>query len=295
MLQILLNGIIVGSIYAIITIGFNLIYSAVRFYHLAFGAVGIFGAYITFYIQKATLKTFSGSYLFSFIFATICATIIGGLIGVLVWKLLYKPLRDRGASDVSMIVASFGLLIVFQNLAALLFNNRAATINITQKVSRGYQFLGLSITPNQLAIITITLLSIIGFELLLQKTKIGSAIRAVGQNKDLSALVGINTERVIMITFFIATALSVLAISAIAVETSLKPQLGLVLILKAIVASVIGGIGTIRGALAGGLILGIAENFGAYFLGGRWQDVVAFSLLIIFILFLPQGLFKQTI
>lgn len=294
MLQILLNGIIIGSIYALITIGFNLIYSAVRFYHLAFGAVGVFGAYTTYYLQNASLEVFGGSYFYSFLFATTLSTILGGFLGIIVWKLIFRPLRTRGASDVSMIVASFGILIIFQNLAALIFQNRAASINITQTISRGYDVAGLTITPNQIAIISVTLLGIILFELIIHKTKIGSAIRAVGQNKNLAALVGIKTEQVVTIIFFIATALSVMAISMIAVETSLKPTLGLILILKAIVASVIGGIGTIRGALAGGLILGIAENFGAYFLGGRWQDAVAFSLLVIFILFLPQGLFKKT-
>jgi len=293
MFQVLVNGIIVGGIYALITIGFNLIYSAVRFYHLAYGAVGILGAYLTYQIQKFIFETQGGGLITGFLLGLLISSIVTGMLGILIWKFLYRPLRKNGASNVSMIVASFGLLIILQNLIGLIFGQSAKTIRLSEVTTQGYEFLSASITKNQILILIVTLVSVFVFELFLHRTKIGTAIRAVGQNSQLAAVVGVKTEKVIYITFFIASFLSVLASSLIALEISLKPTYGLMLILKVIVASIIGGIGSMRGALVGGLMLGVAENFGAYYFGSQWQDTVAFGLLVIFLLVRPQGLFKK--
>lgn len=285
MLQTIVNGIIVGGVYALISIGFNLIFSSVRFHHLAYGALALFGAYVTYTLQT----TFD----INFYISTLLSSVIFGFIGVLFWQFLYKPLRQKGATDISMIVASFGLLIIIQNLISILFGASTKSVSLSETIKSGYEIFGISITFTQLVILIITTFTVIIFELVLNKTKLGTAIRAVGQNKDLAEIIGIQAKKIINYTFFIGTSISVLGMSLISLEIGLRPPHALNIILKVIIACIIGGMGSIRGALFGGLILGIAENFGIYFFGGEWQDTVAFSLLVIFLLFKPDGLFAK--
>ena len=284
MLQILLNGIIVGGIYALISIGFNLIFSSVRFYHLAYGTLAVLCSYFIYSFQQMGLHFVSG---------TILASLIGGVLGVLFWFICYAPLKKRNASDLSIVVGSFGLLIILQNVTALIYGNATKSISVTDEIVPGYNFFGLSITFNQIIILITTLVLVLIFELLLQKTKLGQAIRAVGQNKDLAKTVGIKAEHIIVYTFFIGTFLSVIGAGLIGLEIGLKPTYGLILILKVLIACIIGGMGSVKGAMAGGLILGIAENVGIYTFGAVWQDTTAFLLLIIFLLFKPRGLFAK--
>ena len=138
----------------------------------------------------------------------------------------------------------------------------------------------------------ISLLVSLIFELILTKTKLGSAIRAVGQNSELAKIVGVPADKILIYTFFIATFISVIGASLNGLEVGLRPTLGLVLILKIIIAAIIGGIGSVRGGLYGGILLGISENIGIFVLGAKWQDTVAFTLLVLFLLFKPQGLFS---
>ncbi len=284
MFQILINGLIVGSIYALISVGFNLIYSCVRFHHLAYAAVGLIGAYITHALQNLEIN---------FFLSMPIAAIISGFIGVLIWKFIYSPLRKKGASDVSMIVASFGLLILLQNLLALIAGSSTKTLFITREIKRAKEIFGASITFNQIIILVVSIVTVIIFELILNKSKIGTAIRAVGQNRKLAEISGIQSKKVIIYTFYIATFLSTIGMSLVAIEISLKPTHSLNIVLKVIVACIIGGLGSVRGALAGGLILGIAENFGIFYFGTQWQDTVAYLLLVVFLLVKPKGLFSK--
>jgi branched-chain amino acid transport system permease protein len=283
MLQVLLNGIIVGGIYALIALGFALIYSAVRFYHLAYGAVAVFGAYTTYFLREKQELNFFLSVGLSAIFT--------GILGVLLWRFLYVPLQKRKCSDTGMLVASFGLLIAIQNIIALIFGNATKSLSITDKIVPGYEFWGLSITMQQTVLLGIALGIVILFEAWLQKTKSGKSIRAVGENPLLAMTVGINTQKTTAITFFVGTAIAALGASLISLEIGLRPVHSLSLMLKIIIACIIGGMGRVKGAFVGGLILGIAENLGIEFFGANWQDTVAFSLLLLFLLFRPQGLF----
>jgi len=281
-MQIILNGIIVGGIYALLAIGFNLIYSTVRFFHLAYGVVALLGAYLTW--------VFNSGFGFGFLFSAVLATAVTGLIGLLTWVLLYKPLRERGSSDLVMMVASFGLFLILQNGVALIFSNNIKSLSVSDTIEPGYNFWGLIITSNQTLILATCALVLIILNLVLHKTRAGLMIRAIGENKDLAETSGVPVNYVIYLVFLIGTALSSLAGILTALEIGMRPTYGLAFILKAIVASVIGGIGSVSGALLGALILGIAENIGIFYFGSSWQEAVAFGLLTIFLLFRPQGL-----
>ncbi len=284
MLQVLLNGIIVGGIYALMTVGFNLIFASVRFYHLAYGALGLFGAYFTRFFQL--------QFDLHFVVSMALSAAIFGFVGVFIWRVVYMPLKKRGASSIGMIVAAFGLMIVLQNLISLIFSPSTKSISATRTVVEGLDVFGLKITINQVIILAVAVILMIAMEILLNRTKLGAGIRAVGQNKDLAKISGIPAERVIIYTFYIGTFLSVIGASLNALEIGLKPTMGLIIILKVVIAAVIGGMGSIRGALAGGLLLGVAENLGIFYLGGQWQDTVAFTILILFLMFKPEGMFS---
>lgn len=284
-MQILVNGIIVGGIYALIAIGFNLIFSSIRFFHLLYGIIAVLGIYLTrFFILQFQLNFF------------VSMLISAGLVGLLsmaAWQWLYKPLADRRASSLVMMVVSFGALIILQNLIALIWKNNTYSLSITDTIKEGYHFLGISITFNQLVILCVSLILVLGLEFFLNKTRYGMAIRAIGDNAELTTILGLRTNQIILIVFFIGTFISSIAGTLVSLEIGVRPTYGLFLVLKAIIASIIGGIGSMRGAMVGGLLLGIVENIGVYYLGGGWQEVTAFVLLTIFLLFLPQGMFNK--
>lgn len=284
-MQVIINGIIIGGIYALMAIGFNLIFSSVRFFHLLYGILAVLGIYLT--------RMFLIIFKLNFFISLILGAVLTGLVSLLFWQFLYQPLVKRKASDLVLMVTSFGALIVVQNIIALIWKNNTYSISITDTIKPGYEFFGLTITFNQLIILFTSLILMITLELFLSRTKYGMAIRAIGDNVDLTNILGIKTNQIILLVFFIGTFMSSVAGTLVALEIGVRPTYGLWLVLKAIIASIIGGIGSMRGALVGGLLLGVVENIGIYFIGANWQEVTAFSLLTAFLLFKPQGLFSK--
>ncbi|MFH0838260.1 MAG: branched-chain amino acid ABC transporter permease [Patescibacteria group bacterium] len=284
-MQILVNGIIVGGIYALMAIGFNLIFSSVRFFHLLYGIIAVLGIYLTrFFLLNFELNFFVSMFL---------GAAMAALLSMAFWQWLYKPLMDKKVSSLVMMVVSFGALIMVQNLIALIWKNNTYSISISDTIKEGYHFLGVTITFNQLVILFTSLLLVILLELFLNCTKYGMAIRAIGDNAELTTVLGLRTNQIILIVFFVGTFISSVAGTMVSLEIGVKPTYGLFLVLKAIIASIIGGIGSMRGAMLGGLLLGVVENIGIYYLGGGWQEVTAFILLTVFLLFLPQGMFNK--
>ncbi len=284
-MQIIVNGIIIGGVYALIALGFNLIYSSARFYHLLYGVLAILGVY---FVREMGLL-----WNVNFFVATFIAAVLVGFLGMMAWQFLYRPMRNRKASDLVMLVTSFGAVIVLQNLIAAIWDNNTYAISITDTIKPGYQWLGLTITFNQLVILGASLVIMILLELFLGKTKWGMAIRAIGDNPELTTALGLHTNRIILIVFFIGSFMGSLAATLVALEIGVRPTYGITLVLEAIIASIIGGIGSMRGAMLGGLILGIVENIGIYYWGAEWKEVTAYLLLTLFLLFRPKGLFQK--
>ena len=283
-MQIIVNGIIIGGIYALMAIGFNLIFSSVRFFHLAYGIVAVLGVYIT------RVLLLSG---INFFVSMLIGAGVVGLFGMATWQFFYKKFADRKASSLVMMVISFGAMLVLQNIIALVWKNNTRSISISDTIKKGYEVLGITITFNQLVILFSSLLLVVLLELFLNRSKYGLAIRAIGDNAELTTILGLKTNRIILMVFFIGTFISSIAGSLVALEIGVRPTYGLFLVLKAIIASIIGGIGSMRGAMAGGILLGIVENIGVYYLGGGWQEVTAFLLLTVFLLVMPQGMFNK--
>lgn len=284
-MQILLNGLIVGSAYALIGIGFSLIYSTVRYFDLSYGMVAVIGAFVTYNL----IDSFSVNFALAMLGGAALAT----LLGVLSYLFLFRSMVRRKSSSLVIMVASFGWLIILQNVANIIWGNTTKALALSDKILRGYDVFGLFITPNQLIIGLTAVVLMILLELFLRKTRFGMAIRAIGDNQDLTKVLGLKTEQIIFVVYLIGTFLSAISATLVALEIGIRPSHGVYLVIKAIIAAIIGGLGSIRGALLGGLILGVAENFGIFYFGGQWQDTVAFVLLAVFLLIRPEGLFAK--
>jgi branched-chain amino acid transport system permease protein len=279
--QLLLNGIVAGSIYALIALGFALIYRTVRFFHFAHGAIYTVGAYLAYSLATRFQVNITVAFL--------CGALISGVLGVALDRGLYRPLRRERAPDLVFLIVSIGAFIALQNLVQLIYG---AEIRILRAgdVEEGHRVLGAVITDVQLLILTAAFAAAMALSLLVQRTKLGKAIRAVSDDAVAAAVVGIDRERIIAAAIFLGSVMAGLAGALLALETNLQPNMGLAAILKGIVASIIGGIGSIPAAILGGLLLGVAENVGIWKIDSAWKDTVSYVFLVGFLLARPGGI-----
>jgi branched-chain amino acid transport system permease protein len=280
-LQLLINGLIAGAVYSLVACGFSLIYSTNKFIHFAHGGVIIFSSYI-FY-------TFFSLFHFEFYLSCILAIIFAGLLGYLINLVIYKPLRKKKASNSILLIASFGVLILLESLSLIFWGADVKTINYIANV-QGLSFLGANITPLQIIIIISSVILLIFFYFLMKKTKIGKAMRAVSDNPEVAKIVGISTSKIYSWAFIIGSVVAGVASILISLEQNIEPTMGTNLMIKGFTAAVIGGLGSVPGAILGAFLLGIVENFGIWYLPSGYKDAIAFVLLFLFLLFRPNGI-----
>ncbi|RCV63326.1 branched-chain amino acid transport system permease protein [Methanophagales archaeon] len=281
-LQFVVNGVIAGSIYALVALGFTIIYRTVKFFHFAHGVVYTAGAYFAY-----TLFTFLHLH---FVLCFLLAAVFTAILGIGMDKLVYYPLRIRKASNLVLLLASFGIYIFLQNLIALIYGNQVLVLR-TGPIKEGYKFFTAVITPTQLTILVVSILLMFLLWFFIQKTKLGKAMRAVADDPLAASVVGINPDKIILASFAIGSALAGVAGVLVSLETNLEPTMGFSAILKGIIACIIGGIGSIPGALFGGFFLGLVENLGIWKIPSIWKDFISFAILIIFLLIRPYGIF----
>jgi len=285
--QLVFNGLIAGSIYALIAIGFTIIYRTVKFFHFAHGAVYAAGAYFayTFITAFATHLPNSLSLIISFLLSIVLSAILGLAID----RFVYYPLRKQNASNLIFLLASFGVFIFLQNLIQLIYGAQILTMR-TGPVKEGHHLFGAVITDIQITIFVVSVIFMVLLWIFVQRTKLGKAMRAVSDDALAANVVGINPEKIIRASFAIGSALAGAAGILISYETNLEPTMGLNAIMKGVIASIIGGIGSIPGAVLGGFFLGLAENLGIWKIQAGWKDAIAFVILIIFLLIRPWGI-----
>lgn len=287
--QLILNGIIAGSIYALVAIGFTVIYRTVKFFHFAHGVVYTAGAYFAYSVISYQLSASSGQLSFVGWAVAVLVGIVGaGVLGMLIDRFVYYPLRQQNASNLIFLLASFGVFIFLQNLIQLIYGAQILTIR-TGPIKEGHNFLGAVITDIQILILAVSIILMILLWFFIQKTKLGKAMRAVSDDPLAANVVGINPERIILTSFAIGSMLAGAAGILISFETNIEPTMGFSALLKGIIASIIGGIGSIPGAVLGGFFLGLAENLGIWKISAGWKDCIAFIILIIFLLIRPWG------
>ncbi|NLV27793.1 MAG: branched-chain amino acid ABC transporter permease [Methanomicrobiales archaeon] len=281
--QVLFWGIYSGCIYILLATGLNLIFGVMKIVNFAHGEFLMLGTYITFF-----LFIMSGFNPYVLLCASIPLLVV---IGIIVERLCFRPILGTG--KLNEIFVSIGLIYIIQNLVARIWTDEWKTI---QSPYRDITLdLGVIYVPlDYLIIMAVTAILLIGLYLFLHKTWIGTAIRATSQDRAGAMLMGINVERMDMITFGIGAALAGAAGTLWAVSGQVfNPYMGSIPAIKAFAIIILGGLGSIPGAIIGGLAVGLVENGAAYTLGGAWKDAVSFILLIIVLIIRPTGLFGE--
>jgi branched-chain amino acid transport system permease protein len=283
--QLIVNSIIAGSIYSLVALGFNLIFGTTKFFNLTHGVISAIGGYIVFFLGK---KLGLDIYLAIFI-----AILFAGFIGWLTEIVVYRPLRQRKASPMILLVASLGLFTALQAVIAILFTSQFQTLSRNVGTTKVYEILGGVITEVQLIILISAILIMIILGLVMKFTKFGKAIKAVSDDEDVAKIVGINTNKIVGKVFFIGSAIAGVAGIAVGFDTGIEPTMGMSLLLKGVIAAIIGGVGNVYGGVLGAFFLGFVENFGIWKISGEWKDAIAFAVLILFLIFRPGGIIKK--
>ncbi len=270
----------VGSIYALIAMGVAMIYGVLNVPDFSLGAKAMLGGYVAFFLT-ATLHQSYGV-------ALLGGMLVLAVLGAVVERLVFRPLANAPA--INGFISAFGLLLVFENFALVAFGSNYRRI-LSPFDRQSVHILGASLTMQRLLVVLVAVAVMLGLHLFLRHTATGTAIRAVAQNRRGALLCGIHTERIAAITMAIGSALAGVAGALVGPIAMVYPSMGEGLIVKAFVITILGGMGSIVGAIVGGYILGLVEALGAMYVSVDYKDAFAFALLIVVLAVRPQGLF----
>ena len=286
-LQYLINGISIGAVYAIIALGYTMVYGIAKMLNFAHGDVIMVGAYVSYCVT---------SYLgLPAVVSILVAVIVCTLLGIVIEGLAYKPLR--GTPSLAVLITAIGVSYFLQNAAQLIFgsapkNFKSIVIMKPVTLCGG----GLTITGEVLITIVVCVAIMVGLTLFTGKTRMGKAMRAVSEDRAAAQLMGINVNQTISLTFAIGSALAAIAgVLLCSTVPTLMPTTGAMPGIRAFTAAVFGGIGSIPGAMLGGILLGIIETFSKAYISTQFSDAIVFSVLIIILLVKPAGLLGKQI
>ena len=282
-LQLLIDGIQLGALYALMAVGFAIIFGSTRVFHYAHGATYIIIGYLFYFIGERLA--------FPWWAAAVLAAASGALFGILLDRFVYRPIQRDEGSFFTVFVASFGVSVVVENVIVILFG--ASFVSISTPLTRGQDLHG--IVVSQLGIFAV-IAAVALFTFLnwfLTRTDTGVALRALSENPELVRGFGLNPRRLSQYAFAIGSLMVAPAALVATCITGLTPSAGHRVVLISIAASIIGGIGSLRGAGLGGLILGLAESLAIWRFSTGWSEAVAFVILLCFILIRPSGLFGK--
>jgi len=300
LLQQILNGLILGSLYALVALGYTMVYGILELINFAHGEIVMLGAMVSVTVLAA-LAALGVPVPLALLAALAAAVLVCVSTGVLVERVAYRPLRN--APRLAPLITAIGVSIVLQNLAMIIWGRQYLSLPPVLDIEI-YELAGATITNVQILILAVAALVMAGLLLLVQRTRLGRAMRATAQNREVAGLMGVDVNRVIAATFAVGSALAAVAGLLIAAYYGIAHyNMGFILGLKAFSAAVLGGIGNIPGALLGGLLLGVIESLGAGyigdltngFLGSHYQDIFAFFILILVLIFRPSGLLGERV
>lgn len=280
--QQLINGLVVGSVYSLVALGLTLVYGTMEIPNFAHGHLYMLGAYITLFMMTL--------YGISYWPAILISVAVLAVIGVVLERVVFYPLRH--APPVNAMIAALGVMLFLEAVARALWGAdfRRMPSPYSGEV---VQFFGLNVTQQRLIVIGSALVIMAALYWFLKRTTLGSAIEAVAQNREGALLVGIDIHKITMLTFGLSSALAATAASLVSPINLIFPAMGMMVILKAFAIIVLGGMGSVPGAIAGGYILALAESFGGTYVSSNYTDVIAFALLVIILAVRPTGLFSK--
>jgi branched-chain amino acid transport system permease protein len=281
----ILFGLTIGVVYGIVALGISLIYSGLDIVHFAHGEIYMFGAFFGLvFSQNLGLP-----YALTILLAMICT----GILGVVIERVFYRRLTSAGGgytvAGMGMIICGFGMAIILQNIAFLIWGAQGHAMHVDFGMPI---FIGtIALPKSYLWVLVVSLVLMAALHVLLKHTKIGLAIRAVAANKDIAYLMGINVPLMISLIFGLACALAAAGGVLIGPINYVQVEMGYLMLIKAFAAAVVGGFGSLPGAIVGGLLVGVFETLGAAYVSGSHKDIFAFLLLIMVLMIKPSGLF----
>ncbi|MEH1804023.1 branched-chain amino acid ABC transporter permease [Nostoc sp.] len=301
-LQQLLNGLSIGSVYAIFALGYTLVYSILGIINLAHGAIFTLGAYFTYALMggnfgfNGLLANAALPIKLPFAIALILGSTLAGLVGVVMERVAFQPLRRQGSDPLLTVVSSLGVAVVIVNLIQYLIGAESYTYpantygNLPPAINFGSPENPIPIRSVQVVIFTVSVVIVAILTYFINRTKYGKAMQAIAEDPTTASLLGINSDRFIILTFFISSFLAGLAGTLVASSVSIAgPYFGIAFGLRGLAVIVLGGLGSIPGAVLGGLLIGLVEAFVPADYSG-YKDAVAFAILFIMLLVRPQGL-----
>lgn len=285
LLQQLINGVVIGLIYSLIALGYTMVFGILGFINFAHGEIYMMGAFFGF--------TLISTGKFNFISAFFLSMVMTAILGIIIEFIVYKQVRRRGKQFLdALLVAAIGVSIFLQTLAEIVWGTETHSMNVSLGNSV-YHVGGLYFSQLQIIIAIIAIILMILLNIFVKRTLIGTAMRATSQDVIATKLMGISVNKVVSVTFLVSSALAAAAGILVGVYfDAVYPFMGYTAGLKAFTAAVLGGIGSIPGAMVAGVFIGLTETLGAAYISSSFRDGFAFIVLILTLLFLPNGLFK---
>lgn len=285
-LQQMVNGLSLGAIYALIALGYTMVYGTLQLINFAHGEVYMMGAFVALYLARwmgvVAHPTVPGVLVVALGAMVFCAA-----LGMAIERLAYRPLR--GSTRLNMLITAIGMSLLLQNVGLQLFGAIDSFPTLLPEAM--WDVGGVKLRSNDAITLGVTLVLMLGLTYVVERTQIGRAMRAVSHSRETAALMGIPVDRVISVTFAIGSILAAAAAILVAMDKHvIKPDMGATYGLKAFVAAVLGGIGSIPGAVAGGFLLGVSETMVSGYLASTYRDAIAFAILILVLLVRPSGL-----
>lgn len=281
--QLLVGGIAVGCIYALIGLGYSLIYSASALMSFVQGEIFMLGAYVAYTIYV--------SLHIPFVLAVLLAIGIIFLFGIVLQRGMISPLLKRGAQQIHIVLATIGLSIFLKNFAMIVWGSDVK--NFPSALGENpISIANISISPQQIAIVLVTIACMVGLHLFMSRTKLGTSLRAAAQDPMAAGVVGINVPLTVGIAWALAAALSAVAGILLAPIYGVYPKMGAILTTKGFAAAVLGGYGNMYGAIIGGLIFGVVETMAAGYISSSFKDIISFGVLILVLFVMPHGILK---
>jgi branched-chain amino acid transport system permease protein len=283
-MQQLLNGLFIGSIYALFAIGFTLVFGILDRLNLAHPAVFAVSAFVGIeLVEQGGLSIWV---------ALPIVLVVGAVLGLIIERLAFRPLKNRPDAHFAGLISSIALAGMFIALLQWRYGPDTRRFPAGSFPETPIQFLGVSVTVLQVAILLISIVLMVALSWLVARSRLGRAMRAIAENPTAARVLGVNVDRVTAVTFAISSALGAVAGALFAMNVnSAQLSMGSAIELKGLAVIIVGGMGSLPGALVGGLALGLAEVFAVQYIGSSWRDLIAFGLLFIILLVRPQGLF----
>ncbi len=296
------DGLVLGAIYALVALGYTLVYGVLRLINFAHSEIFMLGTFAALFttvglgIESTDIPRTGLALIATFLVVVIVSMLAGGTAAVLLERIAYRGLRRRGASRLTALISAIGASLAIQELVGLFISRDFESSNRFLEKRVLFTIFGADIRTDKVLILVSAILMMIALERFVAGTRLGRGIRAVAQSPDTSILMGVNIDRVITLTFLLGGLMAGAAgaLNQIYFEQT-RFNIGAVLGIKAFTAAVLGGIGNLRGALVGGLVLGVVESYGGALFGASWRDVVAFVILVFVLMFRPEGILGETL